>query len=365
MRGGTISGATMTIVLAACSGGGESSPPPRAVERAALEFQAPASRAGRLVLTEGQLRFVSCGESGEGVVLEDPGNGEATSLLQEFGAGESGIPVAVRIEGNRLQEIRYAGPEGPGCDRLPAEGEVEARGNEPFWFVRVDGDHAWIRTPEEPDSVGYGDGRWSQPAPGRWTYHAVGQAGGQSDQLTLELREGRCTDNMSAARYPFSAVLTRTGNRMEGCALEGRKAVAAQTAAPGADETAWIVVAHRAPGVSAMSSAEAMAWHGRTLRFAADQAISGPDTCAQPTYREIRVPVDSFLAVQYRIRSADLGLDWPADHPLRVKEVSCGTTPWGSLGGVVLWTAGDRGYAMWDGVFFELRPAGAETSLKD
>lgn len=61
----------MTIVLAACTGGRESSPPPRAVERAALEFQAPASRAGRLVLTEGQLRFVSCGESGEGA--EDRG----------------------------------------------------------------------------------------------------------------------------------------------------------------------------------------------------------------------------------------------------------------------------------------------------
>ena len=42
----------------------------------------------------------------------------------------------------------------------------------------------------------------------------------------------------------------------------------------------WVVFGHRAPGVSAMSDAEAAAWHGRTIHFGTREAVSG-------TYMEI------------------------------------------------------------------------------
>ncbi len=189
-------------------------------------FRVPASRSGRLVLAARKLRFVACGEEGDGITVEDLADGEGETLLRELGAGERGIAAMVRLDGNRLQQIRYAGAEGPDCVRLPPEGEVEARGNEPFWFVRVADAQVVARTPAEPDGVRYRDGKWSRPDAMRWRYEARAEHA-EDEQLTLELKEERCVDSMSGARYPFRAVLTRGGSRMEGCALEGRRPPAA------------------------------------------------------------------------------------------------------------------------------------------
>lgn len=197
-------------------------PPP-----AQMVFRAPPSRAGRLVMTGGMLRFVPCGETGPGLTVSDLPDGEGAALLKEFGAGERGVAAMVRLDGIQLREIRYAGPEGPDCDRLPPEGLVEARGNEPFWFVRVDRTGALFRTPEIPNGVRYEGGRWDrvEEAVPRWLYRARRTQAGVADTLTLELTEARCADGMSGARYPLRAVVTRGGKRMEGCALEGRLAL--------------------------------------------------------------------------------------------------------------------------------------------
>ena len=130
----------------------------------------------------------------------------------------------VRVDEDRLQEIRYAGLEGPGCDRLPPEGDLEARGNEPFWNVRVDGATALLRTPMEPDGQTFRDGTWIRVGNGAWRYESHRGDQNARESLTLELTEERCADSMSGARFPFRATVIRNNNRMEGCALEGRRA---------------------------------------------------------------------------------------------------------------------------------------------
>ena len=106
-----------------------------------------------------------------------------------------------------------------------------------------------------------------------------------------------------------------------------------------------------------MSDAEAAAWHGRTIRFGANAALSGDETCAQPVYKEKETPADHYLSSQYHVRASTLGLQ--NSQTVRVTEVYCGDQPWATLGGVVLRVAPDRGFAVWDGVFFELQPSGS------
>ncbi len=175
-----------------------------------------------MVLAAGKLRFFACGARGDGILLEDLPSREVEALVRQLGAGESGISVLVRIDGDRLEEIRYGGLEGPGCDRLPPDGEVEARGNEPFWTLNVDGAVALLRTPGEPEGLKYGHGTWSR-SDGWWRYQSWRKDETRVEFLTLDLMEQRCTDSMSGAWYPFRAALIRDGNRMEGCALEGRR----------------------------------------------------------------------------------------------------------------------------------------------
>lgn len=75
-------------------------------------FRAPPSQAGRLLVRDDSLRFIACGE-GMGTVVRDLASGEGRLLVRELGAGTQGITVLVRLDGDRLREIRYAGPEGP------------------------------------------------------------------------------------------------------------------------------------------------------------------------------------------------------------------------------------------------------------
>jgi len=114
-----------------------------------------------------------------------------------------------------------------------------------------------------------------------------------------------------------------------------------------------------------MSDAEAAAWHGRAIRFRPNEAVSGADTCSHPVYRETEAPADNFLSAQYRIGATALGLESSQDLRLQVTEVFCGERKWAAMGGVVLWVALDHGYAVWDGVFFELRPARPDGQRKD
>ena len=214
------------FVLVGCGGSSEPASEtsraggPSASAGPPVEFRGAPARAGRLSLLSGSVRFVACGDTGQGAAVEDA-SGAGKAAVDEFGG--KGVMAVVRLEGNRLQEVRYAAPEGPGCDQLPPHGEVEARGNEPFWLIRVDGATAYLRRPQNPEEQEYERGAWSQPAPSTWRYDAERDRDGKAQSLTLELSEARCTDSMSGAWYPFRAVIVRNGRKTEGCALEGRQ----------------------------------------------------------------------------------------------------------------------------------------------
>lgn len=173
--------------------------------------------AGTLRLTNGTLHFAHCGASGEGPALGDGTNGDAVAIVSELGP-DNGVTALVDIEASQLTAVHYAAPEGAPCTDLPPAPAVEARGQEPFWFVAVSGDMATVKTPEELDGVQYTGGQWSRPDGMHWRLEAARNG----EPLVLELATERCVDTMSGARYPLRATLTRNGVVMTGCALQGR-----------------------------------------------------------------------------------------------------------------------------------------------
>lgn len=116
----------------------------------------------------------------------------------------------------------------------------------------------------------------------------------------------------------------------------------------------WVVTGHRIPGVSAMSDSEAVKWHGHTIHLAPDLAISGGDTCNRPSYVMTDAQADSVLSATYHISAAELGVDATN---MRIGTVMCDRGAWMTMGGTIVWVADDHGFAPWNGVFFELRPA--------
>jgi uncharacterized membrane protein len=172
---------------------------------------------GTLHQVDGELRFVPCGEAGEGTAVADATNGEAAAILQDLAPGGR-VTALVELEGNRLVGLPYAAPEGASCTELPPQAELEARGQEPFWYVSISGIDATVRTPEELDGVRYTNGQWTGIDASRWQYAAR-----RGDQpLLMEITRERCVDPMSGARYPLRATLTRDGgSAMQGCALSG------------------------------------------------------------------------------------------------------------------------------------------------
>lgn len=193
------------------------------VDRSLADFRMPASRAGHLQHVGLRLKFIDCGSTGEAESVTDNATDDASTLLRELDGANDGVNVMMRLTGNRIEQIRYGAQEGGGCDRVPPEGDLDAKGNEPFWSLRIDGDSARVRTPEIPDGVWYIGGRWTRDDTQHWRY-AAHRAAATSDSLTVSLTEVRCIDSMSAARYPFQVTLIRAGATLTGCALEGRRA---------------------------------------------------------------------------------------------------------------------------------------------
>ena len=102
-----------------------------------------------------------------------------------------------------------------------------------------------------------------------------------------------------------------------------------------------------------MSDSDAAGWHGRTVQYAPGFAVFGADTCPSASYFSNTVRGDSLLAVDYRANPA--ALDVKPGATVTMFGVRCGGLPWPAPGGVLLRTNSGRMYAVWDGVFFELR----------
>jgi uncharacterized membrane protein len=174
--------------------------------------------AGTLATRDGQLLFTPCGDS-IGVRVHDGVGGEAASLLAELAPDGGRLSILARMTRDTMQEIRYAGHEGPSCENLPPRGDIVAQGQEPFWRVVVDGDSVVASSPDMPDGERHGNGAWSPVEQAGWRFVAVSPA---ADTLQLEVHPGRCLDAMSGARYPWRATLRWRAIQASGCALEGR-----------------------------------------------------------------------------------------------------------------------------------------------
>ena len=211
--------AVMALV-AACSPGDDTADLTDTTTVAIAPVTGPApldAVAGTLRLIRDTLHFAHCGASGSGTALDDRTNGDAATIVSELGP-DNGVTALVDLEGRRLTEVHYAAPEGASCTDLPPAPAIEARGQEPFWFVAVSGDTATVKTPEELDGVHYTAGQWARPDSLHWRFEATHNG----EALVLELAMERCADAMSGARYPLRATLTRNGTAMSGCALQGR-----------------------------------------------------------------------------------------------------------------------------------------------
>ena len=70
------------------------------------------------------------------------------------------------------------------------------------------------------------------------------------------------------------------------------------------------------------------------------------------------ISAQNFLPVTFNVAAASLGIDLAEVTTLEVMRVNCGDQPWHTIGGMVLWDKSDHGFAVFDGVFFEIEPAG-------
>lgn len=194
---------------------------PQSQEPGRVRFTVPASQSGTLLLSHGLLRFTRCGISGDGKIVSDRADSAATAILREFAPGGGPVTIVARMGHDSLIEVRYAGPEGPSCTSLPPAGDLNAVGEEPFWHLRIAGDSARLRTPEDTTGASWLGGNWESMAADGWRFAAAGTGG---DTMRVELRAEPCRDGMSGARYPFQATIRYRAVVLQGCGLEGRDA---------------------------------------------------------------------------------------------------------------------------------------------
>jgi uncharacterized membrane protein len=88
-----------------------------------------------------------------------------------------------------------------------------ARGNEPFWAVKMDGTRFTLMRPDHPELVFESPGARISPGRGVWPARS---ADGQT--LTVTLYVSDCNDGMSDIQYPFVAEVEFAGETLRGCA---------------------------------------------------------------------------------------------------------------------------------------------------
>jgi uncharacterized membrane protein len=226
----------------------------------------------------------------------------------------------------------------------PDSFEYAAHGNEPFWSVSVTPEEIVFRTPDNIDGA---RGPYAPPTreDSMLTFRTVlGDSAGSTLELAIAKRP--CSDGMSDREYAYAAA-ARVGDRMlNGCAERW----------PMAPQGEWLVVAHRTPGISAMSDSEATAWHGRAVSYTSTRAMFGAESCLHPSYLSRQVRGDSLLSVGYHSNPSVLGL--ARNSTVTVIEVRCDESAWSAPGGILLRMPSGKLYAPWNGVFYELQRRG-------
>jgi uncharacterized membrane protein len=105
-------------------------------------------------------------------------------------------------------------PSAPAVDPAPAApaasrlGDIEGRGTEPFWFVRVAGDAITLERPDHPTLTATG------AAAGVEGERTVWQA--QTVRVAAWSQPG-CSDGMSELAYPLAVEVVVGGETLKGC----------------------------------------------------------------------------------------------------------------------------------------------------
>lgn len=233
------------LLVAGCAGGAaddrpeERSPAP-ATETPAASAAGPLLR-GHAIFGDGVHALQRCGAH-EALWISAGSEllGEAEAEFEMFVVVETtpqpvpaegpgaGYPGAVEIE-----EVLYAGLEGPGCDFEWDSFYYRARGNEPFWMLEVNGPPGApprVRSlrlvrPGEHDALL--DGFVEDTGPDGKSIR-IGRPGGEGDEarptpelIELVMRREPCRDSMSGAYFGLSAHFRYLGRTFTGCVLVG------------------------------------------------------------------------------------------------------------------------------------------------
>ncbi len=92
-------------------------------------------------------------------------------------------------------------------------GDIDARGTEPFWGLKLRGTQFTLSQLGQPDVVATAPGATIRPGQGAWT---ATTADGRTLQVTLFLSP--CSDGMSDNAYPMTAEVRLGDVSLNGCA---------------------------------------------------------------------------------------------------------------------------------------------------
>jgi uncharacterized membrane protein len=134
-----------------------------------------------------------------------------------------GAPAKPPADAPQAGGPQAGGPQGEASTSEPARaigitdfsGPMIARGNEPFWAVKMEGKTFTLQRPDHPDVVFEAPGAQIKPGRGVWSAKA---ADGQT--LTVTLYVSDCSDGMSDLNYPFVAEVEFAGETLRGCAAK-------------------------------------------------------------------------------------------------------------------------------------------------
>lgn len=188
---------------------------------------------------EGGIVYTPCSDGADGAaehwVIDETGGTLTRQLRQLAADGRARVYAEVRAEDQppppegpgrtypaslALYEVRHLAPEGRGCDESLEGFAFHARGNEPFWSLKVGRDGATLSRPDE-DDVTWDAPPQPEPSPaGAFTYSLA--QGARTVQLVLEPEP--CNDSMSGAYFHFTARVAIDGETLRGCAREGAQA---------------------------------------------------------------------------------------------------------------------------------------------
>lgn len=95
--------------------------------------------------------------------------------------------------------------------------EYTARGNEPFWMVKIEADTITFRTPEE--EITYPTTKVNKEDGGAIIFETshINDKNAESN-LRVVIVPKPCTDTMSGEAFPYTATVERDGKLYNGCA---------------------------------------------------------------------------------------------------------------------------------------------------